>query len=215
MKKALFLIFLFALSRPVMANEWPKVREFEITVGFNSSSQRFDLNIPIFNEQGIPIYWFICKGGSDAYLDSLYDSTDVNYVGPFSCRLDIENRESGISLLGEDDSAVWYSRGQFHSSDFVGACADYPEYGRLRHFRLRGFELTLEVTGLWMKNDKIDYLLLKVSLKNDETATSSRAKQPGYLNPANQGRSCEKIEKGNDPLMCRNSKNYSWEECPK
>jgi len=191
MKKALFLFFLLTLPQPVLANEWPRVREFEVTVGFDNSGQRFDLNIPIFNMQGIPIYWFICNGGD--YYDS--SPGDVIYVTPLSCRLNLENIETDESLLAEDDSPVWHTRGQFHSSQFVGACAKYPEYGRLRHFRLRGFGLTLEVLDFWMKNDKIDYLLLKISLQNDETALTEQAEQTVFLNPQRQGGSCEFIEK--------------------
>jgi hypothetical protein len=96
--------------------------------------------------------------------------------------------------------------------DLVDACASYPEYGLLRHFRLRGFELTFSISDLKLnKQGEPEQFKLRVSLRQDDESKSKTAEKLGYLNPHAQGHSCSKIEKGNDRRMCRDwSKGGSW-----
>jgi hypothetical protein len=120
------------------------------------------------------------------------------------------------SLLSEDESAYWFSRGQIHNfHELTGSCAKYPEYGALRHFRLRGFELTLDFGDVELdKAGSPTYFTFTVSLRRDPGITSSRAEQTGYLTPYKVGFSCNKVLKGNEPRMCRASTG-SWTECSK
>jgi hypothetical protein len=123
------------------------------------------------------------------------------------------------SLLSEDESPYWYSRGQIHDfRELVGACGRYPEYGALRHFRLRGFELTLQFTDIQVdKKGTPSYLVVTVSVRTDPTAHSREAQQTGYLTPYKVGGSCNKVLRGNEPRMCRDWLHYggSWTECVK
>ena len=165
-------------------------------------------------------YAFICIGGSEKYLDHLSDTSGTNYVGPLACGLvQAQAEQIGESLLSEDDSPHWYSRGQIHNFDeLIGSCAKYPEYGALRHFRLRGFELTLYFGDVEVdKTGNPTYFTLTVSLRRDASITSPQAEQPGYLTPYKVGFSCDKVLKGNEPRMCRDWKNLggSWTECSK
>lgn len=199
-------------------DDWPNVREFEITVGFSAHAERFDLLAPIYSDRGDIVYWLICKGGSDENLDRLSDESGTNFVGPLSCRLDTEKRDSSFSLLTEDDVPVWHTRGQFHFSELIGTCGVYPEYGRVRHFRLRGFELTLQVEDPVVRGKTVEYFLLKISLRQDRAIRSATAERPGYLNPyltaePPQPRGCDRVLEGNEPRMCRNSVTMSWEPC--
>ena len=197
---------------------WPTMAEFTAKVGIETSAERIFFEFPLLDVQGQPRYRFICVGGSDEFLAQW----QVNYVGPLSCRL-VEGtknpEEYEDTLLWEDDSAHWFSRGQIHDfHDLTGSCAKYPEYGALRHFRLRGFELTLTFGDVEVdKRGNPTYFTLTVSLRRDARITSPQAEQTGYLTPYKVGRTCEKVLKGNQRRMCRDFKNLggSWTECDK
>jgi hypothetical protein len=153
---------------------------------------------------------------ADKYLDHLSDTSGTNYVGPLACGLSEGTSEDlEDSLLSEDESAYWYSRGQIHNfHDLIGSCARYPEYGALRHFRLRGFELTLSFGDIEVeKTGNPTYFTLTVSLRRDASITSPQAEQTGYLTPYKTG-SCDRVLKGNEPRMCRDA-NSDWTECSK
>jgi len=225
--KRVFCVLLLALALLAKTNvgfcaghAWPEMAEFNAKFGVETSSQRTFFEIPLVDVHGQTQYNLICIGGSEKYLDQLSDSSGINYVGPFSCRL-VERKRDPIksenSLLSEDESAYWFSRGQIHNfSELAGTCAKYPEYGALRHFRLRGFELTLSFEDIEVdKKGDPAYFTLAVSVRPDATITSPQAEQTGYLTPYKVGHSCDKVLKGNEPRMCRDWKNLggSWTEC--
>lgn len=201
---------------------WPEMAEFSAKVGVEASAERIFFEIPLIDVHGRTQYKFICVGGSDKYLGKLSDSSGVNYVGPFGCRL-VEGKWDAVrseeSLLSEDESAYWFSRGQIHNfHELTGSCGSYPEYGALRHFRLRGFELTLTFGDVELdKAENPTYFTLTVSLRRDATINSPQAEQIGYLTPYKVGYNCDKVLKGNQPRMCRDWKNLggSWTECSK
>lgn len=225
--KRVLCCFLLALALLVNANAgfcaghaWPEMAEFSAKLGVETSAERILFNIPLIDVNGQTRYAFICIGGSEKYLDHLSDTSGTNYVGPLACGLvQAQAEQIGESLLSEDDSPHWYSRGQIHNFDeLLGSCAKYPEYGALRHFRLRGFELTLYFGDVEVdKTGNPTYFTLTVSLRRDASITSPQAEQPGYLTPYKVGFSCDKVLKGNEPRMCRDWKNLggSWTECSK
>ena len=196
--------------------------EFSAKFGVETSAERIFFELPLIDVHGQTQYNFICVGGTDKFLDQLSDSSGVNHVGPFSCRL-VEGKydpvKSEDSLLSEDESAYWFSRGQIHHfNELTGSCAKYPEYGALRRFRLRGFELTLSFENIDVdKNGNPIYFTMRVSLRRDATITPAQAEQTGYLTPYRVGSSCDNVSKGNRPRMCRDWKNLggSWTECSK
>ena len=201
---------------------WPTMQEFSAKVGIETSAERIFFEIPLIDVQGQTQYNFICVGGTDKYLDQLSDSSNVNYVGPLACQL-VEGKwdpvKSEGSLLSEDESPYWFSRGRLDNfRELTGSCGRYPEYGALRHFRLRGFELTLNFGDVEVdKAGNPTYFTLRVSLRRDSKITSPQAEQTGYLTPHKVGFSCGKVLKGNEPRMCRDFKNLggSWTECDK
>src|SRR5260221_4153629 len=119
---------------------WPVVqtlhRSFVIQEPSKAVVQTF-----IHDNSGADLYLFICRTGDDESVPG------VNYVGDLDCRLmEAKGGEREENLLLEThapDVAAWYSRGRMLADELSGACAKYPEYGRLRHFRLRGMLLTL------------------------------------------------------------------------
>ena len=185
-----------AMTQAADAPQWPVIQEFEVRMGFARSNERIDLIIPFTDRSGRVWYRLDCRGGSDAHLDRISALPGaVNYVGPLMCSLSLGAEETGASLLGEetDSGGPWHTRGQFAWKHFEGACATYPEYGRVRHFRLRGFELTLSVSEPEIDNDLLDDYVLTVSLRQDPSAKTARAEPSGYETPYRVGRSCEEI----------------------
>jgi len=208
----LLLFSFFSTKGFAEERKWPRISEFTFTIGIFTKSERIHFEIPLVDEQGNTIYTLFGTGGSDNYLDHLSAKDDINYVGPLQIRLVEGTKDSEGSLLSEDDSPPWHTRGQVHSSQLVGACGKYPEYGVLRHFRLRGFELTLQFLDIETdKNGKPVYFNLKISLRTCPECTSAQTERPGYLSPYREVRNCKTVLKGKDPIMRRN-KAGSWYE---
>jgi hypothetical protein len=217
--KTLALCLLLALSiDSAFAAEpsWPKMQEFDADFVVRTNAEKIEFIKALYDVNGAIRYIFVCRGGSDEYLDKLGGEKHINYVGKLGCSLIEGSREIEGSLLAEDDVAPWHTRGQYFSfEEVIGDCGNYPEYGRIRHFRLRGFELTLSaVEPVYNKQNQLQSFKLRVSLRRDDKIRSKYTEQPGYLTPYKVGRSCKQILKGNARRMCRNwEKGDSYEPC--
>jgi hypothetical protein len=200
-------------------SKWPLLQQFTARIGVDTSAPRIFFQLPLLDVHGVTRYTVNCVGGDNKFLSRLGDGREINYVGPFACRLNEGKSNDEDSLLSEDDSAYWYSRGQVHDfREIIGACGRYPEYGAERHFRLRGFELTLEFTDIIIDNmGKPAYFVLAIFVRTDATSLSEYTEQPGYLTPYKTGRGCGKVLHGNEPRMCRDWEHTggSWTECSK
>jgi hypothetical protein len=78
------------------------------------------------------------------------------------------------------------SRANIAPGQLYGKCATYPEWGAVRHFRLRGFELTLEFRNpvfTWGEYAKhaIKTFDLHVQVRPDPSATSPMAGPSKYI----------------------------------
>jgi hypothetical protein len=76
------------------------------------------------------------------------------------------------------------------ASELTGECARYPEYGRVRNFRLRGLHLTMTFEDVVFANLRTDTAprlasyTLHVRVVRDPTAQRSIAESSGYLDPS-------------------------------
>jgi len=188
---------------------WPSVRPVSGKFVVDLRAERVVIDLPLTNNAGAVLYHFACRGVRESYLDTLTNS----WVGPLMCTLAEGDHPSEDSLLSEDDSAAWFSRGQFRGDDVVRECARYPEFGTHRSFRLRGFRLTLEAQDVETDRDGIaESFVLAVSVVQDPGATTARAARPGFLDPHTAGHSCQRVVRGREPLMCRDERG-SWQVC--
>jgi hypothetical protein len=205
------------VSSSVQANaipKWPQISRFEATIGIGKAGERIYFQIPIQNLQGKTEYTLFGIGGSEEYLDQLSDETNIWHVGPLMITLVEGTEQSEGSLLCEDSSPFWFSRGQVHCNyeDLVGAYGRYPEFGVLRHFRLRGFELTLRFFDIETDSKgEVQFVKLKVTVLPCPACTTAQAERPGFLSPYGEGRSPEKVLVGKEPLM-RRDEDGSWYE---
>jgi hypothetical protein len=199
------LLGLFANNALATESSWPKIHEFEVNFIVHTNAEKIEFIKPLYDLRGTLRYTFVCRGGSTEYLDKLGEQKDINYVERLGCTLNLGTREDESSLLAEDDVDPWHTRGQYFSFDeVIGDCGNYPEYGRIRHFRLRGFELTLSaIEPVYNEKKQLQSFTMKVSLRRDDRIKSKYTEQPGYLTPYKEGRNCNQVVKGNEQRMCR------------
>jgi hypothetical protein len=131
------LALLVAMSPLQGAVPVPLRKSFEVDL----QQDRILIDLPLATETGDTPYLFWCRGGNPELLNEMSDRGHINYVPPLMCVLNEGGDRSESSLLAEDDVAPWHTPGKFHLEELVGACGDYPEFGRKRTFRLRGFVL--------------------------------------------------------------------------
>lgn len=213
---ALALLWLIPASPVWSANSrWPQLKVVAVNFPVDFKTQKIEIDLPLSDEIGQVHYLFWCRGGSEEYLATQTVGDDF-LVGPFSCGLKPTDKNSTGNLLREDESPLWHTRAQYHFDELLGKCGDYPEFGRIRTFSLRGFRLMLTVSDVKIDSaGEITYFTLRVSLEPDESAIRSIAQRPDYLSPYGEGRSCEVIRKGKDPRYCRDweNKDGSWNLC--
>ncbi len=215
---ALLTFVSFLTAWPVFGARWPAVKPETRTFPINLASGAVTVDLPILSKDNSVLYRLFCLGGSQDFLDERGTHDKVNWVGPFMCVLNAANRPvSENSLLAEDGAPPWFTRGQFHGEDLVGACGDYPEFGLNRSFRLRGFVLRLRVRDLELDaSGALTRFALVVSAAPDSSARRPAAERPNYVRP--RSGKCDIVRKGRDPRYCRipsGPKTGSWALCPK
>jgi hypothetical protein len=183
-----FSLFLASILPCAAQARWPQPLPLEADI-FYPDGRTAALKVIIFVASGRPGYVIACHTLAFAETD-----LDFSYSGDFECRLNSTERAAdfGVSTLLTDNprpTRDWESRGRFLLDEVIDACGDYPEYGRLRHFKLRGMQIGLEVSDLDPVEhprdgvSKFKSFRFKVQVTPDATATSSIAERPAYLDP--------------------------------
>jgi hypothetical protein len=173
------------------AAEWPAVEGLKTTFRFVDGRQEH-LDLRIRSRTKEELYRLDC------FLNAWeHAARDFDYSGAFECRLtpvDPSTRFSTLLTEEPGQSRDWESRGRFLLPEIQGQCGEYPEFGRVRTFRLRGMKLTLEITDLriaggsartnlpW-KVARISELGLNVAVEVDAGAQSEIAEPARYLPP--------------------------------
>ena len=104
---------------------------------------------------GAPVYKFECHaGGYD-------DESEMKWTGAFQCALFPFRGDTvtPVNLLAMDtrqeQSDDGWNRGRLLAKQLQSPCTDFPEYSTLRHFRLRGMDVTLAYTDIaWTQGPK-------------------------------------------------------------
>ena len=196
-----FCLLLAAAQSSAAAPKWPSIQPLERTFAFPDASKA-SVNLEIVGRDARPLYRIECH--QYGYADPTFD-----YSGDFECRLTSLYSKDAYSTLFTDDpvqSRDWESRARFLSEEFVSSCADYPGYGRVRTFSLRGMRITLALSNI--KSDlgtrprpTLKAFDLRISVVPDPAATTAIAapiayKEPPYLHPgdnSNHARNCSVI----------------------
>ncbi len=189
-RAALFLL-LAAFPSPaqeISPKEWPKIAPLKKSFAFaDIGSPAVDLMI--LGADGSPLYKLECRS-ADAY-----EGNDFDYSGDFECRLNsASGKDAYRTLLTYDplQTRDYESRARFFLSDLEGKCGEYPEYGRVRTFRLRGMRLRLSLSfgshgGLFPSNPgraAAASLRMSVEARPDPSALTQIAEDVPYVDPA-------------------------------
>lgn len=171
------------------AGTWPAVQpldaRFEITDADHAA-----VAVEIAGDGGSALYRLSCRTGDQPPPRS--DGSSLVYMGDLDCHLMDATAPpaSAENLLRETHAGgwpAWMSRGQMYGAQITTACANYPEYGRVRHFRLRGMLLTLRFEAPMFREPAAFPMLksytLQVRVERDESATSDIAQVSGYRPP--------------------------------
>lgn len=142
--------------------------------------------VPIEDAHGHVAYLLECRGEPAAIVH---------------CSLVEAKEHGGANLLVR---AGLRDRGLFRERDLQGACATYPQFGRQRSFRLRGFELSLGLVDLPpARAGGPSGHALQVDVQPDALATAAEAEAPGPPDPDSPGHGCQAPPPVADPFSCR------------
>jgi len=214
MKKAMLILIIAIFPVGCFSKTYAEKKEIWLQVLPLDQSIEFvdhvneKAEIKIFCKNGAPLYLLEC------YLNAYDHATnDFDYSGDFECRLTSLNGDNrGFSTLlteEKNQSSDWESRGRFLLEEITGKCAEYPDYGKVRYFKLRNMNLTLSIKKLELEPNKsndssvhrIKRLVFGIQVVPDTTATSEIAEQskfkeplfPDPKNPSHLIRDCDKV----------------------
>ncbi|HEY3645061.1 MAG TPA: hypothetical protein VGM16_06945, partial [Gammaproteobacteria bacterium] len=124
---------------------------------------------------GTEKYRLECHVGGQGQEDLL------KWSGLYQCALFPTNGDSitAVDLLAADtrqeQADDGWNRGRILAQQFHAPCVSYPEYSTLRHFKLRGFDLTLAFTDVVWSGPRIGKFTLHVDVTPDAEANSDVA----------------------------------------
>ena len=180
----IIIVFFVLVTCARTSSTWPLVQATKESHTYNvHAGADSPLDMVWKSATGVPIYKFECHNGN--YEDMSF----INFSGDFQCVLVSleEGRRSSWNLLASDDqtqqTSDFFNRARMTSNQIRGECGLIPEYGRVRHFRLRGLRVTFEFKDLrWTpssdaKEVRLSSFTFVVDVKPDATATSSTAER--------------------------------------
>jgi hypothetical protein len=189
--KGAWLALAAALACTPARADWPRMADYDGVFPVDLGAKWIEFRIPLKDVSGKAVHEIVCRGGND---QPALDALQCQPTFPL-----------------EDDSAIGNSRMQFRHLDLVGACARYPEFGRLRNFRVQGMRVTLEARNVLVdKRGKPRKFDLRVSVRRDPGADQEYTQRPGYLHPKGD---CRHVKDGSEPLMCQDEQGNSG-PCP-
>lgn len=155
---------------------------------------------PVMEPSGKVRYLFRCIGGRTEFLESLGDWTGSVFGAPLTCTLSSPGYHVEYTHLAEEDTAAWLTRGAFMWEDLVGACGDYPEFGRVRTFRTRDVGVTLHAAEREIVDGRLARFRMDVSIRPVAPAPLRYTARPGYLDPRGD---CSQVRERAEPRYTR------------
>jgi hypothetical protein len=139
---------------PSRTFQWPQITPVHKSFYF-PDAWRASAALEIKGTDATPLYRLQCYGEkADRNPSDLRLHPDALYSGEFDCHLYALSSHTEWDTLLTDitlPGGEAYSRAVVGATDFVGACSNYPEYGLVRHFRLRGMRITFTYSDVKTK----------------------------------------------------------------
>jgi hypothetical protein len=173
------------------AGSWPSIQPVTRSYTFVAKDGLSDYPVVLLipTTQGLPAYRLECHSGD-------YDGEYVIYFsGTFHCGLfavrgdKVESWNLLANSTKAEQSSDWFNRGRMISDQLLGDCGDFAEYGRIRHFRMRGMQVTLQFTDLrWRlpqnpQNPELQQFTVVVTFAPDATANSATSERTTARRP--------------------------------
>jgi hypothetical protein len=176
---------------------WPRVQPMQASVTF-ANLARDTVDTPYFtvirDVAGHVAYTVECHNGHDN------EERKIDYSGDFQCGVFAAAGDGTVANLlasatKDEESTDWFNRGRMLSTQLVGRCADYPEYGAIRHFRFRGLRVTFAFSDLqWgamiRGSPALNAFMFTLSAVPDPTAHTTEAAIVHVVKPP---ASCDRI----------------------
>lgn len=164
-------------------NSWPSVKEEKREYVFsNANDAHVILNIYSVNNQNL--YDLQCHPG-DYNKDPFFD-----YSGFFHCRLrSLYTKEELGSLLTDsfEETKEWENRGRFLVEHLLPGHENYTDWGRERHFRLRGIEIIFKIWDESFKKQNnelsIEAFKFSVEIRNSPSSIREISEPPAKPRP--------------------------------
>ena len=137
----------------------------------------------LLDTQGGKLYRFECHAGG--YHD---DSYDMDFSGDLQCVLFPYKIDtvSAVNVLAAETRAEQrndrHNRGRILAAQLQGRCLDFPEYSTLRHFQLRGMDVTMTIRDMAWEGTGKSRVLTRFTVVLD-AVPDDEAKSP-YAEPA-------------------------------
>lgn len=132
---------------------------------------------------GDKIYKFECHSGAYG------DTSEMSWSGPFQCALFPFKGDTltPVNLLAVDEkdeqSTDWWNRGRLMPYQLQSECLRYPEYSTLRHFKLRGLDLTLGYSNITWQGAKLSGFTFTLDAAPDADAKTPMAERADGSKP--------------------------------
>jgi hypothetical protein len=163
--------------------EW-NIRGQSVPVSFSHATEPISPSarvayLQIFNTTGTEAYEFECSAYNEPISDGRIDRYGIE-CGLFASG-------SKINLLNEGiDPYTLMSRATIYPEQLYGTCADYPQWGKSRRFRLRHFTLTMtldnpEFTRGDFSMHALRSVTLRVNIVPDKSADNTSAMPSRYI----------------------------------
>ena len=137
---------------------WPLIQplhaEYQFVSPQDPGTEPPSFTLFLKDSAGVARYKFECHTGGYP------DESEMTWTEDFQCALFPYARDTvtPVNLLAVDtraeQSVDWHNRGRMTAAQLQGDCLQYPEYSTLRHFRLRGMDLTLAYTDIAWAGEK-------------------------------------------------------------
>jgi hypothetical protein len=170
---------------------WPEIASSHKKIRFAGHQLT---KISILGRNRKPLYDLYCCLNPNFPADT---ANERIFSGDFHCflfsRYDFDGSQGYLLCDDPYPTVEGQGRGRFWIGDITGKCGDYPDYGKIREFRLRGMDLTLSIArfelvssrvGSDSEETKIRTLDLEVTATPDFTAIGDIAAQSKYMPPA-------------------------------
>lgn len=179
---------LSVLCSSQQSKEWPRVQAITKVFEF-SDSRNAELTLDLFGTDKRVLYRLECHNWT-------YDKDpDFDYSGDFECRLSPRYETTAYSTLFTEEvnqTRDWESRARFLVPELKGRCGEWPEFGRIRTFRLRGMQIRLELTEMKFsktvpsftrRSEGLASFKLVVSMAPEPGARSAITEKPNVPTP--------------------------------